>query len=494
MKLALALCLVLSSSVWHPAQTPTDRDLRQLRNELEAKIKKRELASLSIAVIHNGKTLWKESFGWADRERGIRATPQTIYSLASLSKSITASGFWLLAQRGKLSDGDAVVDRLKSASLTFRAGDPRDLKIRHLLNMEGGIPHQFDYFYDDERRSPPALTDQIARHGFIAFPPGTIHNYSNFSLAIVDQMIADVSGSAFPDFMRRNVFKPLRMNRTYTERPRLQIARGYDGKGNPLPTGYFLPRGGAGMYSTLDDLIRYGRLHLGRAGLLNRETLERLQSPDSKAPNPYYSSGWGVLPTADGRTSLLSNGAIAGTATTLLLVPSENLEIVVLTNTTVGNDFTDATAFRIAGLLLDGYSDAMKELFAKVEPIFGDTPFNPEGYEGRWIGSIKSGEKDIRVEFEVSPDGEIVVSLGKGRFEKLLRVHREQQAVVGDLAARLPISDLGQTPHSLNFRLIKSGRSLIGVVTAVSEDDRPRFYRPYFVELKRASALAWSGL
>jgi len=191
---------------------------------------------------------------------------------------------------------------------------------------------------------------------------------------------------------------------------------------------------------------------------------------------------------------LLSNGAIAGTATTLLLVPSENLEIVVLTNTTVGNDFTDATAFRIAGLLLDGYSDAMKELFAKVEPIFGDTPFNPEGYEGRWIGSIKSGEKDIRVEFEVSPDGEIGVSLEKGRFEKLARVHREQQAVVGDLAARLPISDLGQTPHSLNFRLIKSGRSLIGVVTAVSEDDRPRFYRPYFVELKRASALAWSGL
>src|SRR6478609_891225 len=58
--------------------------------------------SLAVAVARDGKIIWEEGFGWADREKRIAATEHTLYSLASISKPITATGLMVLRQRGLL--------------------------------------------------------------------------------------------------------------------------------------------------------------------------------------------------------------------------------------------------------------------------------------------------------------------------------------------------------------------------------------------------------
>src|SRR2546430_1503356 len=60
------------------------------------------LPSISVAVAKDGKIIWEEGFGWADREKLIAATPNTMYSLASISKPITATGLMTLVERGKI--------------------------------------------------------------------------------------------------------------------------------------------------------------------------------------------------------------------------------------------------------------------------------------------------------------------------------------------------------------------------------------------------------
>src|SRR5579871_5423578 len=77
-------------------------DFAPVRAKIQALMLECMLPSVSVSVAQNGETLWEESFGWADRARRIPATPHTLYSLASISKPITATAIMILKERGKL--------------------------------------------------------------------------------------------------------------------------------------------------------------------------------------------------------------------------------------------------------------------------------------------------------------------------------------------------------------------------------------------------------
>ena len=468
------------------AQAFADERLKQMRADLQLKIEKKEVASVAVGVIKDGKIIWKETFGWADREQNIKADSKTIYALGSLSKSITATGLWVLVEKGKLGVDDPVERHLKSAKLEYFQGASSDLKIRHLLNMEGGIGHQFEYFYDGERQEIPSLKEQIRRYGFVAFPPGKVHFYSNFSLSIVDQIIADVAGASFAGFMKREVFNPLGMNRTFVERPaKTAVAKGYDAKGNPTPSFIFQPRGGAGMYSTLDDLLAYGLGHLNRKKLLKTETLNALRRTAKDAPNPYYASGWGVLPTADGRITLLSNGAIIGASTTILVIPNDDLIVVCLTNTTIGNGFTDGVAFNVAGALLEDYRESFGNLVKKIEPFFASRTFTPdESFIGEWLGEIKTREGNFPVRMIFKSD-EIVVSINGQKEEIIKKALLENGLLNFQFKGVIPAAEAMKAPHQISLKLMRTGDKLVGIATARSDVEKPKFFLPFYIELNK---------
>jgi CubicO group peptidase (beta-lactamase class C family) len=97
-------------------------------------IKETSVPSISVAVTRDGRIVWEEAFGWADRERMSKATPNTMYSLASVSKPVTATGRMALADR-KLVDIDKPVDDyLGGVKLTaFKKGIP-PATVRNVLN------------------------------------------------------------------------------------------------------------------------------------------------------------------------------------------------------------------------------------------------------------------------------------------------------------------------------------------------------------------------
>src|SRR6476646_5398377 len=78
--------------------------------------------SIAVAVARDGKILWEEGFGWADREKRIAASEHTLYSLASISKPITATGLMTLVQAGKVDLDRPVNDYLGDARLRARVG------------------------------------------------------------------------------------------------------------------------------------------------------------------------------------------------------------------------------------------------------------------------------------------------------------------------------------------------------------------------------------
>src|SRR5512134_3804902 len=86
--------------------------------------------SLAVAVSKGGKIVWQEGFGWADREGRIPATEHTTYSLASISKPITATGLMILVERGLVKLDNPANDYLGTGKITGLAGDAAGATVR----------------------------------------------------------------------------------------------------------------------------------------------------------------------------------------------------------------------------------------------------------------------------------------------------------------------------------------------------------------------------
>jgi CubicO group peptidase (beta-lactamase class C family) len=128
-----------------------------VREFIRAELTRLNAASVAVAVACDGRIVWEEGFGLADREAKIPATPDTPYSLASISKTFTATALMTLVQRGKI-DLDRPVDEYLGASkLHGRAADANGATVRRVANHSAGLPLHYQFFYADE--ALPAADD-----------------------------------------------------------------------------------------------------------------------------------------------------------------------------------------------------------------------------------------------------------------------------------------------------------------------------------------------
>jgi CubicO group peptidase (beta-lactamase class C family) len=134
---------------------------------------KGELPSIAIAVAQHGRIVCEEAFGWADREKQILATPNTVYAAGSVAKAVTGAATFILAGKGKI----RLDDEPEQYGVHVRADAGTGITIRQLLSMTAGIQHGWFYNYgsDVDRK------ELLNRYAISAFPPGQHFIYSNFS-------------------------------------------------------------------------------------------------------------------------------------------------------------------------------------------------------------------------------------------------------------------------------------------------------------------------
>jgi CubicO group peptidase (beta-lactamase class C family) len=164
--------------------------------------------SISIAAAENGKIVWEESFGYADKEKKIKATPNSLYALASISKAFTGTALMVLADRKLLDLDKPVNDYLGEAKLTAHVGSADQATLRRMLCLEAGMPMHWNIFHATERAHPPSQDESIRRYGIIVNEPGREYVYSNFAYGVLDRVISHVSGKRYAEFMKDEVFKP----------------------------------------------------------------------------------------------------------------------------------------------------------------------------------------------------------------------------------------------------------------------------------------------
>jgi CubicO group peptidase (beta-lactamase class C family) len=131
---------------------PSDR-FENLKDSISKKIDNGDIPSLTVAVFENGKIIWMEAFGYADKENKIKATPNTLYGIASISKPVTATGIMKLHEDGKI-DLDADIETyLNDTKLKYYVSDSNKVSCRNLLSHTSGLPMHFQYYYREQTSS-----------------------------------------------------------------------------------------------------------------------------------------------------------------------------------------------------------------------------------------------------------------------------------------------------------------------------------------------------
>jgi N-acyl-D-amino-acid deacylase len=208
--------------VVYPATGKKGPGLEPLDSAVVTMMARHGIPGGSLAIAKDGKLVFARGYGWADLGTRDLVQPDTLFGVASLSKTITAAAVLKLVEQGKLTLDDQpfkILDHIKPAP--GARVDPRlyRITVRQLLNHSGGWDHQAS-------GDPVSWTTQVqlkrgdrapvtAAH-LIAFTmgvrldyePGTDSKYSNFGYIVLGEVVEKVAGQPYEKYVRENVLEP----------------------------------------------------------------------------------------------------------------------------------------------------------------------------------------------------------------------------------------------------------------------------------------------
>jgi CubicO group peptidase (beta-lactamase class C family) len=225
--------------------------------------------AISYGIVRSGELVHAAGFGartlGGPVSGGVVPDERTVFRIASMSKSFTASAVMLLRDAGALSLDDPAATYVPPlAGWVNGAADAGPLTIRHLLTMTAGFPTD-DPWGDRQQGLPLEEFDALLADGVMfAWAPGTRFEYSNLGYAVLGRVIAAASGVPYDEFVRTRLLAPLGMSRTgyaAQEFPAAELATGY--RRGPAgweevpfdPYGAFAPMGG--VFSCVADLATW---------------------------------------------------------------------------------------------------------------------------------------------------------------------------------------------------------------------------------------------
>ncbi|ATP40599.1 hypothetical protein CSE16_11355 [Solibacillus sp. R5-41] len=197
------------------------------------------IPGMALIIAKNGQPIFEKYYGYRDVSRKLPVTKDTIFGVASITKSLTALAVMQLEDAGKLSVDDQMIQWLPELYLPNQQYREK-VKIHHLLSHTSGLPGMNlvncaransilsdphgEYLFDclslgSNYRKINTVKELMEGIGETEYsllgPPGSIFNYSNESYALLQEIIERASGEAFITYVQKNIFQPLEMKRSF---------------------------------------------------------------------------------------------------------------------------------------------------------------------------------------------------------------------------------------------------------------------------------------
>lgn len=305
-------------------------NIKQLEQTIQMYMEKEHIPGLAVAVWKDGRTLYEKAFGYADIEKKMRVTPDTIFGAASITKSFTALVIMRLAEEEKLHIDDPVQEYLPD----FTLQDDRyvkDITIKHLMSHTTGVAtykriQSLNTFEEHLAYLKEAETPILGK-------PGKYFCYNNDLFLLLGAIIEKVTGKDYRGVIEEMVLKPYHMNRsTFYVDEVLQledVSSPYvveDGEAVraewPKIGNYAV---GGGIRTTVRDLVKYGQ-HFLREDDVMRTPVHVIRGTTS------YGYGLQMTENYSGRTLIEHGGSQPGVSSNFGFIPEDNLVIAILTN------------------------------------------------------------------------------------------------------------------------------------------------------------------
>ena len=319
---------------------------------IEKTLNDHNLPGLGVGIVYQGKTIYAKGVGQADVAKNISVTPDTVFRIASVSKTFAAVGLMQLWEQDQFDLHDPINDYLRDYKVAHRSRHAPPITFHHLLTHTAGLGEfapLFRYFsptahFNVVRPDKPAppLRALYGRTLPAECFPGEKWCYANNGFATVGQLVADISGQPFPDYVRRHIFEPLGMDRSEfwrSDRVREGLATGYRyrarrGDFKPVIDLEQVTTAAGAMYATVNDMGRYMAGLAEGGAILKTKTLELMFTPQYRLDERLQGMGYGLkIDSFGGHRVVSHDGLWLGFVSSMFVAPDDELGVVTLTNT-----------------------------------------------------------------------------------------------------------------------------------------------------------------
>lgn len=236
-----------------------------VRAAFEQYAAEQHIPGLALGLVLDGELIYADAFGTRDAASSAPVTPDSVFRIASMSKSFVALAILQLRDGGLLRLDDPVhkyIPQLKR--LVYPTTDSPVLTLRHLLTMSAGFPE--DNPWGDRQMAISERTFSRWLRAGIPFSnaPDETFEYSNYGYSLLGRIITRVSRVPFQQYIADHILAPLGMSSTTWDRDRVppdRLASGHRWEDDAHSTEPLLPDGAfaamAGLFSTVPDFCRY---------------------------------------------------------------------------------------------------------------------------------------------------------------------------------------------------------------------------------------------
>lgn len=400
------------------ASTLDDATEREIETFVDDWLVDANVPGASLAIVRDDEVVYSGGFGSRDLETNAPATPETLYGVASCTKSFAALSILILEERGELSVDDPVTDHLDEVRL---AGEDGPIRLHDLLSHSSGLPSigtsrvlLYRLSGVEELGVPLGDEEDFYRHlngaqDEIAGPRGERFMYCNSGYNLVGAVVEAVSGTPFDEFVSREILEPLGMDRSTFDPESLD---GEDAMtpyalrdGDPEPTPFphrpvSYPAGG--LIAPVTELTRYLRAMANGGSfdgvdLVSAESLERAHTGYMTRADSEYGYGWGRSELL-GRTLIGHGGSLGVSSSYIGFTEDGEYAIAMGANTTTAP--TPPTVAEGVLAILEGEDPtAVVPYFAR-EARFDDLVGEYESYRGITSATVERHGGALRLTHE----------------------------------------------------------------------------------------------
>lgn len=345
----------------------------------------------ALAVVQNGRIIYKKGYGLANLDHDVKITPATVFRIGSISKQFTAACIQILHREGKLSLDDNIrkyVPEMPEYEWP--------ITIRHLIHHTSGIRDYewLQYFRgehsDRAEHSNEDIIKLISRQKGLEFKPGDQFSYCNSGYTLLATIVERVSGKPFSKFVKERIFNPLGMKDTLIYDDNTMIIKnravGYSKKDDGFVVNETLNEstGDGGVFTTVEDFFLWDQNFyedkISGPGFI--KSLLQIGELNDGNPAGYekqgikYEYAFGLtISRYRGLRTISHGGAYVGFRAAYLQFPDQRFSVICLGNLSQFDPMS--LCYQIAELFLDD------DFAERKEPVPNENPTAEEIKEER---------------------------------------------------------------------------------------------------------------